>query len=235
MMRTKLLKVVGIDNYGLAMCLAATLSFGLVDKARATSLLLDGTFSNSIGTGLNLTPWSDWTAAGITRLPAPFPVPGNYASLPVGADLFQRFSPLTNGNYRLSFLAQNQAPWTAELVFAIQQPFGTPPSIVFGLGTAKEISLPASSAFIPITLDFTIDNPPFTPNELTFSNSYAAPVPPIENSINRPGTIINIANIALTPLTDISPAPLPEPASWLLMLAGFGSLAAAKGVCRKRR
>jgi hypothetical protein len=181
--------------------LAIALSFGAAQDARAAPIVLDGTFLNSIGTGENSSPWSDWTNAGITRALAPSPIPGNYASLPLGADLFQDFSALPNGTYELSFLAQNQSPWAAELVFAIQQALGTPVSTVFNLGTGEELDLPASSAFIPITLDFTINNPPFTPNELTFSNSYDAAVAPIQNSKNPVGTIIDIADVSLVPIS----------------------------------
>jgi hypothetical protein len=186
----------------------------------ATSIILDGTFQDPIGTGSNLTPWSDWTDAGITRHSAPPGIPGNYASLPKGADLFQRFSPLPNGSYVLSFLIENQTSWPAVIVFAVQQALGTPVNIVFSLGTGEELTLPVSSQFQPVALKFNIDNPPFTPNELTFSNSYDAPVPPITNSINPSGTIINIADVSLSP-------GVPEPATWVTMLIGLVGLGAA--------
>jgi len=51
--------------------------------AGTSSIILDGDFLDSIGTGNNLTPWSDWTNAGVTRHPAPNGIQGNYASLPV--------------------------------------------------------------------------------------------------------------------------------------------------------
>lgn len=162
----------------------------------AANSISDGTFINHIGTVLNLTPWSDFTNAGITQVPAPTPIPGNYASLPIGSNLFQRISTLPNGDYRLSFLVQNQAPWTAKLVFAIQQAGGTPASTLFPLGLAKEITIPASSAFIPIIYDFTINNPPFAPNEFTMLNTLYG------HAINPIGTIINIANVSI-----ISPIP----------------------------
>src|ERR1700674_1303382 len=75
--------------------------------AEASSIVLDGDFLDPIGTGDTLTPWSDWTNAGITRRQAPAGIPGDYASLPVGADLFQRFSSLPDGEYVLSFLVRN--------------------------------------------------------------------------------------------------------------------------------
>jgi hypothetical protein len=181
----------------------STLSLFFAGAANA-NILQDGTFLDPIGTGSNLTPWSDWTNAGITRHAAPTPIPGNYARLPNspngGSDLFQRFSPLANGEYTLSFFVQNQSPWSAELVFAVQQAFGTPVSVVFAMGTGAVLDLPASSSFLLETLTFTIANPSFIPNELTFSNSYDYPQPVIANSVNPPGTIINIADVSLTPV-----------------------------------
>ena len=41
-------------------------------------------------------------------------------------------------------------------------------------------------------------NEGFNANEVTFSNSYDAPIGPIANSVNPPGTIINIADVTLT-------------------------------------
>lgn len=111
-------------------------------------------------------------------------------------------------------------------MFAVQQALGTPVNIVFGLGTAEEILVPVSSQFEPITLTFNIDNPPFIPNELTFSNSYDAPIGPISNSINPSGTILNIADVTLYPV-------VPEPATWVTMLIGFAGLRAAVRSRRK--
>src|SRR5450631_3444223 len=130
-----------------------------------TSFLTDGQFLQPIGTGSNLTPWSDWINAGITRSIAPGGIPGDYASLPVGGDLFQRFSALPPGNYTLSFLVQNQSAWSAQLVLAVQQILGTPASVVFPAGTADVLYLPASTAFIAETFNFTISsNQGFTLN-----------------------------------------------------------------------
>src|ERR1700729_1955403 len=183
----------------------------------ATSNILDGTFQDPIGTGSNLTPWSDWTNAGATRAAASAGIPGDYASLPVGADLFQRFSALTNGTYVLSFLVQNQSSSPAELVFGVQQEGGRPIDTVFQLGTFKEISVPASSQFEHIALTFTIDDPPFALNELTFSNSYDAPIGPISNSVNPAGTSLNIADVRLSPA-------VPEPVTWVRILIAFAGL-----------
>jgi hypothetical protein len=105
--------------------------------AGASSIILDGDFLDPIGTGNTLTPWSDWTNAGVTRHPAPSGIQGNYASLPVGADLFQRFSALPNGGYVISFLVENPSPDSAELVLAIQQAGGTFISDLFAAGTTE--------------------------------------------------------------------------------------------------
>ena len=67
---------------------------------------------------------------------------------------------------------------------------------------------------------------PFIPNELTFSNSYDAPISPISNSINPAGTIINIADVTLYPV-------VPELATWTMMLLGFAGLGAAMRFRRK--
>src|SRR5208283_2097647 len=66
-------------------------------------------------------------------------------------------------------------------------------------GLAEELSLSPSAGFIHETLNFTITaNLGFNANEVTFSNSYDAPKGPIANSVNPPGTIINIADVTLT-------------------------------------
>lgn len=210
----------------LALSVALTVSLAGEGAGRAaTSIILDGTFQELIGTGSNLTPWSDWTNAGITRAAAPAGIPGDYASLPVGADLFQQFSALANGTYVLSFLVENQSSSPAELVFAIQQGGGTFIDTLFELGTAQEILAPVSNQFEQITFTFTIDNPPFIPNELYLSNSYDAPIGPISNSINPAGTILNIADVTLYSV--------PEPATWTMMLIGFSGLGAAMRSRRK--
>ncbi len=209
----------------LAFSVALTVSLTGGGSRAATSVILDGTFQDPIGTGSNLTPWSDWTNAGITRAPAPAGIPGDYASLPVGADLFQQFSSLANGTYVLSFLVENPSSSPVELVFATQQGGGTFIDTLFQLGTAEEILAPVSNQFERITLTFTIDNPPFIPDELYFSNSYDAPIGPISNSINPAGTIVNIADVTLYAV--------PEPATWVTMLIGFAGLGAAMRSRRK--
>lgn len=212
-----------------AFAAAMALSLAVAAPADATtSIILDGTFLNPIGTGSTLTPWSDWTNAGVTRIAAPTGIPGNYAHLPVGADLFQRFGALGTGDYELSFLVQNQAPWSAELVFAIQQAGGTWPLTVFSYGMGGVLDLSPSSDFLPVVLDFHIATLPFVANELTFSNSYDAPVAGIEHSVNPAGTFLNIANVSLTCTTCETPLPaVPEPSTWAMMLVGFGALGSA--------
>ena len=125
--------------------------------------------------------------------------------MPVGGDLFQDFTALTPGNYTLTFYVENQSAWNAKLVLGIQQYLGIPINELFAAGTAEELSLPASmTSFVQETFNFTITaNEGFIPQELTFSNSYDAPNPPITNSINPPGTIINIADVSLVPTPSI--------------------------------
>lgn len=206
--------------------------------ANATSIILDGDFLDFIGTGSNLTPWSDWTNAGITRHPAPNGIQGNYASMPTGADLFQGFSALPDGGYVLSFLVRNPSPNSAQLVFGVQQGGGIPASVVYADGLQEEITLPASSRFSSETLTFYVTTAvTFSVNELTFSNSYDAPVGPWVNSINRAGTVVDIADVTLCSLASYpcalthygSPAPvtssaIPEPSTWAMMLLGFVGL-----------
>lgn len=222
-----------LKTFGFGIAVTVLLSF--VGQANASSIITDGDFLQPIGTNLNLTPWSDWTAAGITRNSAPDGIQGNYASLPVGADLFQRFNALANGGYVLSFLVRNQSPTTAKLVFAVQEALGTSRSVVFAAGTGAEVTLLPSDHFTSETLTFYIDNPSFIPNELAFSNSYDAAVPPIEDSINPSGTILDIAAVTLCRLSSypcaVTPyvTAAPEPATWAVMLFGtFGLLAFGK-------
>ena len=61
----------------LTVIVALTLSLTGGGSRAATSVILDGTFQDPIGTGSNLTPWSDWTNAGITRAAAPAGIPGD--------------------------------------------------------------------------------------------------------------------------------------------------------------
>ena len=168
-----------------------------------SNVIQDGTFLQPIQIGTqNIQQWTDWTGAGITtQNPAPTGIPGDYASIPVGGDLFQDFSALAPGNYTLTFYVENQSAWNAKLVLAVQQYLGTPISELFAAGTAEELSLPASmTSFVKETLNFTITpSETFTPQELYFSNSYDAPIPPITNSINPAGAIIDIADVSLSP------------------------------------
>ena len=203
----------------------------LVGSASASTIIQDGTFLSPIGIGLSSPHWNDWTNAGIkNNHAATTPIPGNWASIPVGGDLFQRFNALSQGTYTASFFVQYQQPWTSELVFGVQTALGTPVSEVFGAGTGGLIILPPSpppiSNVLPpsalfYTLSFTIGpQTPYVANELYFSNSYNFPEPVIANSINPPGTIINIADVSLI-------ATVPEPSTWAMMLIGFAGLSYA--------
>ena len=128
-------------------------------------------------------------------------IPGDYASVPVGGDLFEDFIALTPGNYTLTFYVQNQSSSDAKLVLAVQQCLGTPSAVLSAAGTVEELSLPSSmTSFVKETFNFTITpGETFIPEVLYFSNSYDAPVPPITDSINPPGTIIDIADVSLIP------------------------------------
>jgi hypothetical protein len=204
--------------------------------AKASSIVLDGDFLDPIGTGGNLTPWSDWTNAGITRQPTPMGIQGNYASMPVGADLFQDFSSLPDGGYVLSFLVRDPSPNSAQLVFGVQQAGGSPAGEVFADGLQEEITVPASGLFSSETLTFYVTNAiSFPVDELTFSNSYDAAVGPWVNSINPAGTVVDIADVTLCSLSSYpcgltpygSPASssaVPEPSTWAMMLFGFAGL-----------
>jgi hypothetical protein len=88
--------------------------------------------------------------------PAPSAILGDYASIPVGGDLFQDYSALAPGNYTLTFYVENQSAWDAKLVVAAAQQFGgTPIGELFAAGTAEELSLPASmTSFVKETIFF---------------------------------------------------------------------------------
>jgi hypothetical protein len=207
-------------NFSLKSLAALVALSGLsISSVSASSIILDGTFQNPIGVGSK--PWVDFTDAGASTHSAPPGTPGNYASLPVGTDLFQQFSPLTNGLYELSFLVRNESSSPAVLVFAVQQGGGTPINILFDEGTAEELILPVSKLFQHVTFDFVLNNPPFIPDEFYFSNSFDAPVPPITNSINPPGTVIDVADVSLVALSP--PAPVPESSTWVMILLGMAA------------
>jgi hypothetical protein len=195
--------------------------------AKASSIILDGDFLNPIGTGGNLTPWSDWTNAGVARHAAPIGVPGNYASMPVGADLFQRFSTLPDGEYVLSFLVQNPSRNSAQLVFGVQQEGGSPSEVVYADGLQEEITVPSSADFSSVTLRFYVTpTVTFPVNELTFSNSYDNPAGPWVNSINPMGTVIDVADVSLTAV--------PEASTWVMMLLGVAGLSFIGYLRRKK-
>jgi hypothetical protein len=93
-----------------------------------------------------------------------------------------------------------------------------------------------------VSLTFTIDNPPYPLNELTFSNSYDNPTPPITNSVNPRGTIIDIADVSLVldpaggvdGLSVVGGSVVPELSTWAMMLLGFAGLGYMGYRTRKR-
>jgi hypothetical protein len=174
--------------------------------ASASSIILDGDFLDPIGTGNNLTPWSDWTDAGITRHPAPTGIAGNYASMPVGADLFQRFAGPETGTYVLTFDVRDEASWSASLTFTVQKPYGGPWNEIL-----TTITIPSSLSFTKEQFTFDITQPAGTLSELAFSNSYDAQFPH-----NPPGTVIDIAEVSINSV--------PEPSTWAMMLLGLAGL-----------
>lgn len=212
---------------------AIALATVFAGSAQATvSIIQDGTFQNHIGTGLNLTPWADWTSVGIYTQKAPVSIGGNAAAIPFGGDLFQRFSPLKNGKYLLSFYASNDSRNDAALVFSFQQAFGIPVATTFPLGLGQELHLSASSSFQPFQMSFNINSQiPFPVNEFYFSNSYNNPEPIISDSINPRNTVIKIANVSLQQIT----SGVPEPATWSLMILGFGAIGATMRRVRKMK
>jgi hypothetical protein len=221
----------------LAFGIALTVSLCGGQARPATNIIQSGTFQNpiEIGTPTALGIWSDWTGAGIGRDPAPSPIPGDYATLPVGADLFQRFAALANATYTLTFLVEDASAWAAQLVFAVQEALGSPVGEEAALGLPEDITLEPSSTFEQVSLTFTVDNPPYPLNELTFSNSYDNPIPPIANSVNPSGTIIDIADVSLVldpaggvdGLSIVGGSVVPELSTWAMMLLGFAGLALA--------
>ena len=192
---------------------------GVTTPALAASLLLDGTFLQPIGTGGNRTPWADWTSAGVSQHTAPG-IPGNYVSVPVNGDLYQQFSGPAPGQYVLSFLVQNETAWASELVVSVQRPGGLNWTEMVGI-----LDLAPSSDFERITYQFTVDKAEGTPSEFYFSNSYDAVdvIPGLENSKNRAGTIINVADVSITPYSDPPTSAVPEPSSWLMLTMGLGT------------
>jgi hypothetical protein len=136
--------------------------------------------------------------------------------MPVGADLFQRFSNLPDGEFVLSFMVRNSSPNSAQLVFGVQQAGGSPAEVVYADGLQKEITVPASSLFSTEMLTFYVTPTVFPVNELTFSNSYDNPVGPWTNSINPARTVIDVADVSLTAV--------PEPSTWAMMLLGIAGL-----------
>ena len=174
----------------------------------AASIIQDGTFLSPLVTTISsvLYRWEDWSGTNVTIVPAPTPMTGNYASMSMGTDFIQWFPKLANGTYQLNFTAQNPTNHSAELVWGVQQQWGIDINTTFQLGLGKEITLPANSGWIEQSFAFTVNNPGYSLNELFFSNSFCNPIGPISNSINLPGTFINISNVSLIPLSGSIPS-----------------------------
>lgn len=215
-----------------ASALILTALFGAQAFA-SPNILQDGTFLQPIGTDSNLTPWSDWTGAGIKTF-AGGPGGSNYAAIPVGGDLFQRFSALGNGAYQISFDVRNESSAASTLVFSVQQILGTPMQTVFDLGFGAAPVLQAASGWQHLALNFNINSPNFPVNEFYFSNSYNAPTGPIANSINRAGTIIDVANVKMVAVTT-NPGQGPLAVPGPIAGAGLLPLAALLLIGRWRR
>jgi hypothetical protein len=167
-------------------------------KAKAVSVILDGTFQNQIGTGSSQQPWSDWGNAGIKRSAAPSGIAGNYASLPIRGNLFQEYAAPVPGQYLLSFSARNESNKPAKLVVGIQPVGGdTPPyrNLEFWL----VLDLKASQPFTFYSYGVQLKFPAGTMRQLFFANSYNAPVAALglQHSINPPGTVIDVAGVSL--------------------------------------
>jgi hypothetical protein len=113
------------------------------------------------------------------------------------------------------------------LVFGVQEAGGSPSDVVYADGLQEEITVPASSPFSTETLTFYMTpNVKFPVTELTFSNSYDAPVGPWADSIYPAGTVIDVADVSLTAV--------PEPSTWAMMLLGVPGLSSV-GYLRRRK
>jgi hypothetical protein len=178
----------------------------------ATNIIQDGAFQNSIGTGSNLTPWSDWASSGVSRFSAPNDIPGNYARLSWGTDLFQQFLAPAAGSYTLSFFVQNPMPYSTKMIIDVQQPLGAGWHLL-----DKVISLDPSTDFIFETFQVAFNRPTGDPSEFYFSNSYDYPDPSrgFQGTVNPQGTFLNVAEVSLVP------SAAPEPATWSMMILGF--------------
>ena len=99
------------------------------------------------------------------------------------------------------------------------------------LGFINEIRLPANSDFTRYELAFTVSSStPFRINELYFSNSYNFPEPLISGSVNQPGTVINISEVALFSTNTGSVDNAPPTVSSIAYGANDGALALGETV-----
>jgi hypothetical protein len=178
----------------------------VLNTKEAIDVVIDSNFLGSISTGVPITGWSDWTNAGVTKSEAPGLVSGLVANIPVGGDLFQWFDKLAPGSYQISFLAKNDSSSAAVLVYGAQQKAGISVNTLFSLGLGSKVYLQPNADFVRVNLNFTVNsNVTFDVNELYFSNSYNAPESSIADSINPPGTIIRVAEVTLSRLSNIAP------------------------------
>ena len=170
------------------------------------NVLQDGTFQVPLGTY-----WQSWTGTSTPITTAPNGIPGNQIALTMGTDLFQQFSGPAPGNYTLTFNAANPSSNPADLVFAIQNPGGASPNS--GWYQLYQTVLAPNQSWTQETYSFTFANPAGTPSEFYFSNSYDAPVAwlGLQNSVNAPGTVIDVANVNMSPTTTVTPPPPPPP------------------------
>ena len=209
----------------LAVAFAITGVLCATSQSRASSAIADGTFLQPLGS-----IWHDFTGVGITGHPAPTGIPGNYESMPKGADLYQYFGGPTPGTYSLSFYVQNPSPWPVELAVALQNPGGgIPPA---WLELAQVIQIPTSTSFTQIQFPVNVFQSTGTETEITFSNSFDNPHSagpgfywPGENSINPPGSVIDVADVLLTPGALGTPGPVPgllPPSSGISAFLGSG-------------
>ena len=206
--------------------LATTALLAAASNASSANLIANGDFSTG-----SISPWRDWTGAGASVQLSSDPSIGHYASLPHGTDLFQTISPLSNGIYELKFKVQNQSSWDARLVYAVQQSLGINPDRLYSMGLLENTLLPANGGWTTEDFVFTLNNPGFLVNELTFSNSYDCTCTAVTAGSNNPnGTIINVANVSLTTYSGAgptSPPAAPEPAIWSLMILSVGAIGIA--------
>ncbi len=150
------------------------------------NLILDPQFQKPLGTGA----WFDWTTPSSIN-DGGGNILGNYASIKLGGDLVQWFSPLQPGDYSLSFFANNPNEWDAVFGPLIG------PSIVGYSGAiwAPFLQIAANSGWLNYNHDFNLTASNSNIIEVSFTNGYTVP--------NPMGTIINISNVSLYKVQNI--------------------------------